>query len=521
MPRFADLPFEFCCPYRHGCPHLDGLSAQWVLGQYQRDFGDPCQYEYQIKALHEELDKERHLRKQAESLNEQLKVQLNALHRQQFKGRRKKPDAPADDPSNKPKKRGAPAGHPPWTRPRPKQIDLRFDVPAPHRCPDCQRPDLDPIADVREHVQEDIVLQPRVVVSCYVHQLAHCPHCQRDVMACGPGELPGSYIGPAAKATAIYLRYELNVPVRKISRFFADFFGLNFVPASAYGFERQAVRRGDPLYRDLLEKVRSLDVVHADETSWRNDGDPHWVWYAGNDQLAAFLLQKHRNTQAAQSLLGQEFCGVLVADALGSYNGVLPKDRQSCLSHIKTRAKELDQELALLKGRAADPRARKFCGEIQGWVHDACQAHHQLSRRRWNAKSAKAQERKLARQLRKLCRKPLRYPRAEALRKRLLGPEQKMLLTCLRIPEVPPTNNHAERSLRPVVIMRKVIQGTRSDKGLQNHSVLRSLFETARRQNRQPHRFFLDLFTKSTAEAQAALYRNPPPKLPGKSILRC
>ena len=57
--------------------------------------------------------------------------------------------------------------------------------------------------------------------------------------------------------------------------------------------------------------------------------------------------------------------------------------------------------------------------------------------------------------------------------------------------------------------MRRVIQGTRSEKGLENHSVLRSLFETARRQGRKPHQFFLDLFTKDTAQAQAALYRTP------------
>jgi hypothetical protein len=44
--------------------------------------------------------------------------------------------------------------------------------------------------------------------------------------------------------------------------------------------------------------------------------------------------------------------------------------------------------------------------------------------------------------------------------------------------------------------------------------------ETARRQNKQPHRFFPDLFTRSAPEAQAALYRNPPPKSSGKSILR-
>ena len=151
----------------------------------------------------------------------------------------------------------------------------------------------------------------------------HCPQCDREVLQPSPGELLGSYIGPAAKATAIYLRYQLNVSDRKISQFFADFFGLKFVPASAYGFERQAVRRGLPLYADLLEKVRSLAVAHADETSWRHDGHPYWVWYAGDDDLAVFLWQAHRSTEAAQALLGERFGGVLVADAFASYNRVI------------------------------------------------------------------------------------------------------------------------------------------------------------------------------------------------------
>ena len=68
--------------------------------------------------------------------------------------------------------------------------------------------------------------------------------------------------------------------------------------------------------------------------------------------------------------------------------------------------------------------------------------------------------------------------------------------------------------------MRKIVQGTRSDRGLENHSVLRSLFETARRQGKKPHQFFLQLFTKNTVQAQAALYRKPLSSKP-RSPLRC
>jgi transposase len=519
MPQFQDLPDDFRCPYRAGCPYLEGLSTHWVWQRYQEVAGTEDQYEYQLKELSKELAEEQRRRTQVELENQQLQAQLQALHRRQFKGRKAGAPAP-EGAAPPPKKRGAPLGHPPWQRAKPTHIDQVVIVPAPGSCPDCHHSKLQPRTEVHEHVQEDIVLEPRTVVTCFRHQQAYCPKCDKNVWQAGPGEMPGAYIGPATKATAAYLRYQLHVPDRKISQFFSDFFGLRFVPASAYGFERQAVRHGRPLYEDLRQKIRTLPVVHADETSWRHDGHQYWVWYAGDDDLAFFHLDAHRSTEAAQTVLGERFNGTIVADAYASYKGVHPKDWQSCLAHIKTKAKELEQEVALLKGKAADPKARLFCKHIQGFVHDACQAHRQLARKPWRAQRAKNKERTLRRQLQALCRPPLRYPKAEAFRKRLLGPEQKHFFTCFRRPNVPPTNNQAERSLRPVVIMRKVVQGTRSDKGLENHSVLRSLFETARRQGKQPHQFFQDLLTKPTAEAQAALYRKPLGRKP-RHPLRC
>jgi hypothetical protein len=132
-----------------------------------------------------------------------------------------------------------------------------------------------------------------------------------------------------------------------------------------------------------------------------------------------------------------------------------------------------------------------------------------LSKGRWRPRAAKGDSRALRRQLRALCRRALRHPAAEKFRQRLAGPEQKHFFTCFGRPGVSPTNNQAERSLRSLVIMRKVIQGTRSLKGLENHTVLRSLFETAKRQHKKPHQFLLQLFTKTTAQAQMLLYRKP------------
>ncbi|MBI4653424.1 MAG: transposase [Nitrospirae bacterium] len=108
----------------------------------------------------------------------------------------------------------------------------------------------------------------------------------------------------------------------------------------------------------------------------------------------------------------------------------------------------------------------------------------------------------------KICKRPLGFKPAESLRSYLVGPEQKHLVTFLRHPGVQPTNNHAEQSIRFLVIFRKIMFGTRSESGLKTHSILPSLLQTARRQKVHPREFLQTLLTSDTATAQAKLYNN-------------
>ncbi len=91
-------------------------------------------------------------------------------------------------------------------RPKPDRIDRTVHVPAPTTCPHCQSHDLTPMEESAEHVQEDIVLQPRTLVTRYVHGQALCPRCHRPVVQAGEGELLNAPIGPVAKSVALYLR---------------------------------------------------------------------------------------------------------------------------------------------------------------------------------------------------------------------------------------------------------------------------------------------------------------------------
>ena len=129
-----------------------------------------------------------------------------------------------------------------------------------------------------------------------------------------------------------------------------------------------------------------------------------------------------------------------------------------------------------------DPATGSFCDRLRDLGSRLCKVGQNLQSGQLSWKAAAKIEKRSIAQLNQICQQPLRFKPAETLRTFLAGPEQKFLFTFLRRPGVPPTNNHAEQSLRHLVIFRKICLGTRSDSGLKTHSILPSLVQTARRQ---------------------------------------
>jgi len=513
MPRYPQAPWDYDCAYKHCCPHLQGLSTAWVFEEYQRSHQEHLEHwRFRDEQL-EELDKALAYIKELEAQNEQLKSKLRALHRRQFKANKNKntsDNSAESSASQKKKKRGAPKGHPGWSRRKPEHIDKTVLVPAPQNCPHCNCSDLTQVEDLKDHLQEDIVLQLRTWVVQFRHQQAFCPHCRRNVVQCADGELLNCHIGPTTKAAAVFLRYGLQLPYRKVKQLFDVFFNMPFVPASAMAFDRTATRKGQPLYEDLKQKLRHTALAHADETSWRQDGVGHYLWYAGNDQLALYLIDRHRSAKVVQKIFGDEFQGILNTDGYAAYNAAGAQHRQSCLAHIIRKAKEIKQEIRLRKTQHQDPRSIDFCDQISALLKAACAAGGKLKKKDAQDPNRKMQQKFFYDKLDSICNCKLKDVSAETLRTRLRDPtkEYHRLFTFIKYPDIEPTNNQAEQSLRYLVIFRKICFGTRSPQGSLSHSVLPSLLMTARRQGKHPLSFFKTLLTSDTATAQASLYRN-------------
>ena len=508
MPRSGRQPppDNYDCPYRDCCPHLEGLPTAFAFGEYQRSYEEQMEHWKVRDELNELLEKMRRRTQELEAENAQLKARLTAMHRRQFKTNRKSSTPPAPEPA---RKRGAPKGHPGWHRPTPTHIDRTLTVAAPEVCPHCHGTDLKPIPELKDHLQEDIVLSPRTHVTCFKHHQAFCATCRRPVIQTAPGELLHCPIGPKTKALAVFLRYGMRVPYRKVRELLEVLFGMRFVPASAVGFDRAATLKGQPLYEDLKEKLRAAASLHADETSWREDGISHYLWYAGNEDLGLYHIDRHRSAEAARLVLG-DFAGVLTTDGYAAYNAVDAKDRQTCLAHLIRNCREIKQEIELKEAGFQDPQALRFVDEVSGLLKEACMQGSRLRAGTIAPSAALQRRRSYYRKLSRICSRPLKDEKALNLQRRLTDPgrDKPRLFTFLKYPDTQPTNNHAERSLRGMVIFRKISMGTRSPTGSQCHSVLPSLLLTAQRQGRQPLSFLETLFCEKPHIAKAALYNN-------------
>ena len=170
-------------------------------------------------------------------------------------------------------------------------------------------------------------------------------------------------------------------------------------------------------------------------------------------------------------VLGDQFAGVLVSDFYAAYHHY-DGPRQRCWAHLLRDIHDL---------RALYPKD----GQLAQWAHGVHQLYRQAMA--FTHPSGKQQRRAaqlyLESRLLALCRPFQDDPSAPQARLcRRVANHIKELFVFVAEPEVPPDNNAAERSLRPVVISRQISGGTRSDQGTHTKMTLASLFGTWRAQ---------------------------------------
>ena len=395
------------------------------------------------------------------------------------------------------KKAGAKVGHAGARRATPERIDHRQE----HRakvCPDCGGP-LNRCAETRTRYTEDIPVIRAEVTEHTIHR-DWCSQCQKKVEPPIIDALPGSTLGLRVLVLSAWLHYSLGNTLSQIVEVFNFHLQLKITTGGLMQMWSRLQELLFEWYEQLHQEALKSAVLHADETGWRVDGKTHWLWCFGNSDCTFYLIDKTRGSPALARFFTAEFEGTLVTDFWSAYHAVACADRQMCLVHLLRELEQTVQYKQPGEGWSAfEKKLRRLLGDaIRLW-----KSHDDLDEATRHSRRDRLDDR-----LEDLITTDWNEPHAKRLIKRLRR-HQDELFTFLDRDGVPFDNNHAERSIRPAVIIRKNSYGNRSDHGADCQAVLMSLFRTLKQRGHDP------LKTILTA-TQTWLQTGQLPPMPGK-----
>jgi transposase len=396
------------------------------------------------------------------------------------------------------KRPGRKAGHAGARRSIPERIDRR----AEHRltcCPNCQGK-LTRCQQARQRYTEDIPDDLRSEVTEHTIHRDWCPRCRKSVEPKVPDALPGATLGNRTLILSAWLHYGVGTTLSQIVAVFNHHLQLKLTPGGLVQmwYRLQAILY--PWYEQIQREALQSAVLHADETSWRVQGKTWWLWCFSTTDLTYYMIDRSRGSPALLKFFIDEFAGTLVSDFWGAYNFVVSSARQACLVHLLRDLEHTE------KYRRPGDEWPAFAKKLRRLVADAI--------RLWKRDSVPADEyasrrRRLELRLQELLDTPWDDAQARRLLKRLRR-HQHDLFTFLDQEGVPFDNNHAERAIRPAVIIRKNSYANRSQRGADTQAVLMSIYRTLKQRGHDPIR------TITTALAQYLTTGQLPP-LPHKT----
>jgi transposase len=205
----------------------------------------------------------------------------------------------------------------------------------------------------------------------------------------------------------------------------------------------------------LAQEVADAPVKHIDETGWKNAGQREWVWAAVTIHAAFFLIRPGRGRDSLRALLGGPPRGIVVSDRWSAYSGIPLERRQLCWAHLKRDFKGMAE--ATGKARRAGENLLMLT-EQMFWllrrVRDGTRKRAWF--RRMVERTIRPDVKLWLEEGKSSGHAPTAGKCAEILKL------EEALWTFARVEGVEPTNNEAERALRPVVLKRKKSFGSHS-----------------------------------------------------------
>ena len=280
------------------------------------------------------------------------------------------------------------------------------------------------------------------------------------------------------------MRERLRLPVNVIKIYFKTFYNLNLSEGEIVGILDRISGISKAKYDESLASIKRSPFICCDETGFRENGVNGYLWNFSNNKDQIILYRKSRGSKVVREVLGEDgedYEGVIVSDFYSAYNEYAGF-HQRCWAHFLRDIKELKREFP------KHPPLNVWAKKVSQVYHEAkdyigptsdlplgLQAQERINKEEY-----------LKEKLKRICEP---YITRETPMSTLCGRAIKFLpemFTFVRFPNIPSTNNMAERALRHSVVQRKIFGGTRSEKGSQTKAILGSLFGTWNLQGLNP-----------------------------------
>jgi len=337
-------------------------------------------------------------------------------------------------------------------------------------CPDCGH-HLHGGWKYSSHEEIDLPLGPVRVVR-HVRLMRECGVCGRRVAPPRTGSVGQHHFSARTMSVVAYLHILGRLPLRIIQQTLRLLYQLSVSVGELRKMLDAVAAAGQGAYAELKQAVRGSPVVQADETSWREDGQPGYLWAVITPTIRYFERHATRSGQIIRDILGEEYDGICGCDGYRGYNG-LDCWKQRCWVHILRHGHQLTAKYP----EATDAHA--WVAEMRASYDAACalvlapgyaklplaerEAHRLAFERRLRAHAEPARQAEI-KEWRNLATFLLDYLNE--------------LFVFVQHPEVPAHNNDAERAVRGPVTARKICGGTRSKQGSDSKMTLFSLLQT-------------------------------------------
>ena len=402
-----------------------------------------------------------------EKENQELKERLASIEKKLDNMVKPPPSYIKPNVRSRRKKSGGQRGHKGVSRTKPQVINDEMDVTLTC-CPHCQNVLGEPI-DSHPHIVEDIPC-PRMEVTKYNILRYWCNQCKRKVSSKPSVVKPKTPFGNNLNVMVSLLR-SLGLTVGKIRDIMLIQYGLRLSEATILRMEETVADAFNEDYQAIKDHVRDTRVKYVDETSWRVNGQNHWLWGADSDEATFYSVEPGRGSADLVNALGGNPEGIMVSDMYSAYN---PFDmfKQKCLVHllrelreVKARVKRPSREFVLFERRVK----RMISDAVKVWSSDLDSQQRYEARRLFEKRVENNHRRNYSDQDCKRISKTMFKHLHE-------------LFLFVEHADVEWHNNRAERALRPAVIMRKNSYGSRSVRGAKNRAIIMTMLQTLKKQ---------------------------------------